>query len=337
MGAGVIPYEPYHPHLWYTLVFVTLARLVIAGYSRKRLSHNPQQRVKLYALALLLPVLAEVGMWLVYHLRPAPESAIGAVLTRVHVYYIQSIPIDTYISPIVTALFVIGLLVLFGNSLIVLQRGIRQLGRAMASAQPIQETRFAALLTLIEPLERPGRRRPMIVVLESDATAAFVSGMTRPRIYVTSALLAQLSPTEALAVICHEWAHILRGDQILNWLLRPLRDVLFFVPGSFSMWRQLIVSQDEACDQLAAEMTGRPLDLARALVRVAEAYQRAPLPPAPLLSGLISDQSRDLEWRVKKMILQHQGVCSGRWTTLITLALGVALIVFAILPALLGS
>ena len=91
-------------------------------------------------------------------------------------------------------------------------------------------------------------------------------------------------------MLCHEWAHVLRRDNLWNWMVRLLRDVLFFLPGNHMLWQSMVASQDEACDALAVEITREPLALARALVKITAAWQRS---TSPLSLPVVSPFARE--------------------------------------------
>ena len=141
---------------------------------------------------------------------------------------------------------------------------------------PIGRTAHATLMAdLVATDAARVHSLPEIFVSAIDAPLAFTTGMLSPRIYITNTLIELLTHDELIGVLCHEWAHVLRRDNLWNWLVRLLRDVGWFLPGSHIAWRSMVASQDEACDALAASMTRQPLALARALVKVAGAWNVA--------------------------------------------------------------
>jgi len=52
MGATVIPYEPYHPHLGYTLALTCVAWVAVYLYNRYALYDRPRTRVVLVGIAI---------------------------------------------------------------------------------------------------------------------------------------------------------------------------------------------------------------------------------------------------------------------------------------------
>ena len=337
MGADIIPYDPYHPHLGYTLLITCLAWVSVGVYSRSFLRRSPRTRTILYALAIVLPIYAEATAFVINRLRPEPDTPIGYVLTHIHAHVIQRIPIDSFLSPTVGEVVLIVLTGLIIGSLARFLIGAYQLNRALVSAVPIARTEHAALVAdLLATDTARVHKLPEIFVSDVDAPLAFTTGMLFPRIYITNSLLELLTQDEMIGVLCHEWAHVLRRDNLWNWLVRLLRDLSWFLPGSHIAWHSMVASQDEACDALAASMTRQPLVLARALVKVAGAWNVA-TPSLRTVSSFARASATPRE-RVEQMIwLSGENEALGRSVAFGAYALAALLLVLAPLPALLGS
>ncbi len=337
MGTDIIPYDPYHPHLGYTLLITCLAWISVGLYSRSFLRRAPHTRTILYGLAIVLPIYAETTAFIINRLRPAPNTLIGYVLTHIHAHIIQRIPIDSFISPTAGEVVMILLTAIIIGSLGRFLIGSYQLNRALLSAVPIARTQHAQLVTDLMATDAAQRYTlPEIFVSDVDAPLAFTTGLLFPRIYITNTLIALLTYDELLAVLCHEWAHVLRRDNLWNWLIRLLRDVSWFLPGSHIAWRSMVASQDEACDALAASLTRQPLTLARALVKVAGAWNIA-TPPLRTVNSFARDSVAP-KARVEQMIwLSGETGALKRSVLLVAYALAAVLLLLAPLPALLGS
>jgi Zn-dependent protease with chaperone function len=339
MGTDIIPYDPYHPHLGYTLAVTCLAWISIGLYSRRYLRRSPHTRTMLYALAIVLPIYAEATAYLINLIRPAPDTSIGYLLTHIHAYGIQRIPIDSFLSPIAEDIVLIILAALILGYMARFLYGSYRLNRELASAVPIANTDHANLVADLAATNAPRALAvPKIFVSDIDAPLAFATGMLHPRIYVTNMLLDLLTPDEMIAVLGHEWAHILRRDNLWNWLVRLLRDIGWFLPGSHMAWRSMVASQDEACDALAASLTHRPLALARALVKVAGAWN-GHKPQLSTVNSFAQSGTSPRE-RVEQMIwlsadsdvrIVKRAAVLGAYT------LAALLLLLAPLPALLGS
>jgi Zn-dependent protease with chaperone function len=337
MGTDIIPYDMYHPHLGYTLLITCLAWACVGLYGRHCIPQRPRQRSRLYALAIVLPIYAEVVSYLIYVLRPAPETPVGYTLTHFHALVLQRLPIDTFLEPSTEEIALIVLALIALVSLLRFGYGTLRLALVLRNAPSLEQSAYAQLADIFgETATQFGRPAPAVRVIRQKAPLAFTTGLIRPRIYISSELLDLLSPDEAIAVLCHEWAHVLRRDTLWNWTVRLLRDVLFFLPGNHLFWRAMIASQDEACDALAAQITQQPLVLARALVKVSAAWHtHAVILPLRIVSPLALAYATPRA-RVEHMIrisdaAQPTDRAPGAYI------LAAVLLLLAVLPALLGS
>jgi Zn-dependent protease with chaperone function len=339
MRTDIVPYDPYHPHLGYTLAVTCLAWISIGLYSRRYLRRSPHTRTILYTLAIVLPSYAEATAYLIDLLRPAPDTQIGYLLTHIHVHVIERIPIDSFLSPITEDIVLIILAGLILGSMARFFYGSYQLNRQLASSVPIARTVHAHLLEELAATNSPRALVvPQIYVSDIEAPLALTTGMLSPRIYVTNMLLDLLTHDEMVAVLGHEWAHVLRRDNLWNWLVRLLRDIGWFLPSSHMAWRSMVASQDEACDALAVSLTHQPLALAQALVKVAGAWSGYK-PQMRTISSFTHSSASPHE-RVEQMIWLSADMESNlitRTAVLGAYTLAAVLLLLAPLPALLGS
>lgn len=338
MGAQSIPYEPYHPHVWYTLAVTCLAWVVVTSYSHVLLRGEPRARVALIGLCIGLPLFAELGSYLIFLARPAPDTPLGSLLSRFHLQVLQPLPLDSYFAPSIMIAATATLTSLLLVSLARFAVGSARLEGLLHLSEPFDSWGYDELTERLRVIAGANHLRlPPIRVLPLDQPLAFTVGLLRPRIYVADGLLALLSEEEALAVFCHELAHVYRRDNLWNWLIRLLRDMAWFLPFSHAGWHLMVHSQDEACDAMAVRLTGDPLSLARALVKVAGAWGTADT------RGLVAATPfalarADVRSRVAQMIsLSDRSGVTLPYALPGAYALGIALLVLAVLPALLGS
>lgn len=330
-------FEQYHTHLGYSLIATLLVWLAVVWFSHRRLHDRPAQRVVLFALAVAYPLWAEAGSFLVTLLRPGLDILSGNGIAQLHATVLRWVPLDDLldltlappISRVAAALLGLFCLCSIAHCLC----SARRLHYTLGQSRPIEATRHAALLEQFRAVAADSRALPPVLVVDLAAPLACTTGMARPRIYVASLLLDLLSPEECVAVLCHEWAHILRRDLLWSWLVRLFRDIVTFLPGSYMLWRAMLASQDEACDILAARMTRQPLALARAVVKVARAWEDHYL-TAPIAANLFALPSASPRARVTQMLRLHEQGHSARSADVYLLVLGMLLL--AILPVLLG-
>jgi Zn-dependent protease with chaperone function len=338
MGMQAIPYDPYHPHVWYTLAVTCLAWIAIAVYSQRVLRNQPRARVALLGVGIALPLFAEVGSYLIFVVRPAPESPMGALLSNFHAYYLQLLPLDTFFAPSIVIGAVLTLSSLLIVSLVRFIVGSVRLEALLRLGEPIDVQGYDELVAELHTIAATNSLRlPPIDVLPLDQPLAFTVGLLRPRIYIADGMLALLTDEEALAVFCHELAHVQRRDNLWNWAVRLLRDTAWFLPFSHAGWRLMVHSQDEACDALAVQFTGDPLSLARALVKVAGAWRNAD-PVSMSLATPFALARADVRSRVEQMIaLSDHSELTPAYAIPGAYALGGVLLMLSVLPSLLGS
>ena len=331
-------FEQYHTHLGYSLLVTLLVWPMVAWFGHRRLRARPAQRAVLFGLAVAYPLCAEAGSFLITLLRPELDTLSGQGIAQLHAAVLRWVPIDDLLdlapAPAVSQV-AIGVLVLFCLASIAhCLHSARRLRRAFGRSLPLDATRHAALFERFRALAGAnGRPLPPVLVVDLAAPLACTTGLTRPRIYIASLLLDLLSPEECVAVLCHEWAHVVRRDLLWSWLVRLFRDIFCFLPGSYPLWRAMLASQDEACDALAARMTRQPLALARAVVKVAHAWEHHRL-QTPVAANLFALPSASPRARVTHMLRLHEQGHSAGSADVYLLVCAISLL--AVLPVLLG-
>jgi len=98
-------------------------------------------------------------------------------------------------------------------------------------------------------------------------------GFLRPTCVFSSALVSGLSAAELEAVVAHEAAHVKRRDNLARILVAAWDALAFLVPPLRHLSDQWKQQAEMAADELAASKTGRPIELASALVRVGRMRQ----------------------------------------------------------------
>ena len=137
----------------------------------------------------------------------------------------------------------------------------------------------------LETVHLVGRRTAMpdVTVIDHPQPAAYVVGARRPVVVITSGAVQRLSDAELAAVIAHERAHAAGLHHLLIAVLGVLSETF---PAS-NLFRQahLEVAQlVEVCaDDVAVRRHAR-LDLARALVTVAEGSAASSRIPSTVLA-----------------------------------------------------
>lgn len=148
----------------------------------------------------------------------------------------------------------------------------------------------------------PGRRlpTPRLLLCAHDQPLAFVCGVWRPTVLLSTWMIEHLDRRELEAVLAHELAHVARRDYPLGWVATVLRDAFCYLPTSGAVYRQLQREQELACDDLAVGVTARPLALAGALAKV---WHAAATPRLAGAQGLIG-AGGPLEERIGRLLAE---------------------------------
>ena len=191
------------------------------------------------------------------------------------------------------ALIWLGGMAIAASTLLV---GLARLRVVAAAARPIDSGPWSELAD--EMARAAGLERP-IVLLQSDHPTLLVTwGWRRPRVILPAA--ARLWTRErARIVLCHEFAHIRRGDWTAQMLGELLLAVYWFNPLVRIACRQLRRESEQACDDAVLECGVDATDYASHLLDLARTLSGGPRPclPAPAMA-----RPSSLEGRISAML-----------------------------------
>ena len=143
-------------------------------------------------------------------------------------------------------------------------------------------------------------------------------GWLRPVILLPACALSGLAPLQLEAILAHELAHIRRGDFLVNLLQSLVEVLLFYHPAVWWLSARIRAERELCCDDVAAQLCGDPLLLARALTEL-EAL-REPDSAAPNQLALAANGG-SLMHRIRHLLHPALPVTSGaRATALAVLA-----------------
>ena len=146
----------------------------------------------------------------------------------------------------------------------------------------------------------------------------FAAGVFRPRIYVASDLADQLTADELTSVLAHEMAHIRRRDPLRLSVYRFLSCTFFWIPALRRLSDDIADEAEIEADDAAS--FGRPLILASAILRLADAGRRLP--------ATVGFYSGDLlERRVRRLAGEETSLPSRlTWRSIMGTSFAVALV-----------
>ena len=113
-----------------------------------------------------------------------------------------------------------------------------------------------------------GLRREVSLRLSHVIDIPMVVGCFKPVVLFPISLVNQLPPEEVEAILCHELQHVVKHDYLWNLAMVLSEVIFFFNPFVHLLHRSVREAREIRCDLQAAELTGRPVALAQALVRI---------------------------------------------------------------------
>lgn len=171
---------------------------------------------------------------------------------------------------------------------------------------------------------------PAIRVIDDDAPVAYTTGLVRSRVIVSTGLLNALDPSETVAVLCHELAHVRGRHTSLLFIAGVIERAFSFLPPMKRAADELILSLEVAADEAAAQDVGDPLLVARALASCAD-FKRGSA------AWELSAGESDVLFRARHltdMCREDRRLQPSLWASaVVTLALSMFLVQLAALPA----
>ena len=131
-------------------------------------------------------------------------------------------------------------------------------------------------------------------IRETTVFGPQVTGWRHPLLLMPHGLSTTLTADELDAVLLHELGHVRRGDLRWNLLQRVVLALLWFHPAAWSLQASVARERERCCDALAVRHGARPLALARALVKLAEAGARPALAMAVSRGGALVERVQGL-------------------------------------------
>jgi len=284
---------------------------VLTAVALMALRHaSSQARYALACAAMLACLLAPVAtIWLQLSLDATSATTTTALV------FAQGPTLDAGLSWVVL-IWVVG----FDGMLLRLALGlywIRSLRRAPACAgtEPWQQ-RVDVLAA------RFGLRRRVRLRVLDKLDSPLAAGWWQPYLYLPAAVLMRLPPASIEALLAHELAHVRRHDYAVNLLQKLIEALLFYHPVVWWLSRRIEIEREQIADQLAAEVTGSPRQLAIALAELSE----LPFDGVPLLAH--GARGGHLKHRIQRLLRPYQAASPMR-NVLLPVVSALAFVVFS--------
>jgi len=154
----------------------------------------------------------------------------------------------------------------------------------LRTAGPDWNSRFDTLVQRSRTHER------VRLFISDHVSGPMTLGALRPIVLVPLGFLTSLPSAQVEAILLHELAHIRRHDFLFGLIQTAIKTVLYFNPTVLILSRLIDDDREQACDDIAVQICGRPTDLARGLAALRLGSQAPALAMAadggPLLTRL---------------------------------------------------
>jgi Zn-dependent protease with chaperone function len=158
----------------------------------------------------------------------------------------------------------IGLVLLFADLVPWGRRLLVGRGRHLPTA-PVPDALLGQVARLSGGLGIPV---PRVVFLDSPALLLCCRGIRVPALVVSQGAVASLDDEELEAALAHELSHLQSADVLMSWGLLVARLLHAFNPAVHVIARGMARDQERRADLAASTITGQPLALASALIKV---------------------------------------------------------------------
>ncbi len=209
--------------------------------------------------------------------------------------------------PIIATVWLTGVLLLSLRLL----GGLWRIHRLRSRAQVIVDVRIRQSVERL--LERMNIRLPLDLFQSCEVPVPAVIGFWRPALIIPASLLSGLTVTEVESILAHELAHIRRHDWIVNVVQSFLETLLFYHPVVWWVSAAIRRERENCCDDMAIQVCGDCLVLAKALLHLEENRCATGLAMSAAGGALVH--------RIRRLVLPTENRPSPRWTAgLLTLS-----------------
>jgi Zn-dependent protease with chaperone function len=249
--------------------------------------------------------LSALGATTLYGIRVLPLMGAGGLLA------LFTLPSFLYLEPYFTDERIgVGAFAMAAAGAMVLLTGFFNSARAW-----VRTSRFLSVC-----LSRSRRLEPAngtcTYEVQDEDPLILVAGAWRPTLLVSTGAVALLDAGEIHAAIQHELAHVQRRDNLKKLVLR-----FCALPWLAALDREWLKATEEAADDAATQDEATALDLASALIKMAQAPSRGGTPELGM--ALVPPNRASVSARVQRLLSERcPAHCNNRllWWVLLTSA-----------------
>lgn len=256
--------------LWQGALIVLVCWLLSLGIRQSRHRYN-------LALGSLIVLLLTSGLTFYYLYQPARSFSLtepGGVLAGETVWTDASAGeqsltdslftwLNGHINQVAT-LWILGVVFLLGR----MSLGLLFVEKLKKASLPLPDSLAGKLMQQIG--SRIGVSQRVKLAETKQITSPVTVGWLKPVILFPVGMLSGLSIPHLEAILAHELAHIKRSDYLVN-ILQSFAEVLFFFnPFAWILSSRIRTERENCCDDIALEICGDRLVVAKALVEVAD-------------------------------------------------------------------
>src|SRR5579883_386602 len=192
-------------------------------------------------------------------------------------------------SAILEEILLAGVLLLPSSGLLAV---VRRSWRTLAFLRSLRPRTVTPLPARVGMLARATGLEGRIDLVDLPQPLAFVFGLARPRVCLSTGLIQRLDRRELWAVLEHERVHLTRRDPLRALLGHGLATLLFWLPLAHALAAHLQVAAEVEADAIVARRPDGRVALARALSKLLTVAP-AMGPADPLaVSGLTATERR---------------------------------------------
>lgn len=281
-------------------------KLVLSG----RWEAHPQVLSRFYAAMIVLPLVT--AAWLVlaallplwWLSEPALDAAHPAPLHRFHMLGEMTAGLEPGLA--YSTLVFLGVAIL--GAVVMNVRGYLHVTSAVERLRRREPTPPREHVVLLDAVGIPAELE--LTLLMTQYPLAFICGFRRAKLIVSSGLLFAVTRDGLRGVLQHERAHHMRRDNLTRALLCICSHASLAAPLSRRILRWHAEQVELVCDEVAAALTGGPLDIAEALVASRRTTQFHPggWPWRRPMSAFPPSDAPSFEHRVRRLVAMADAV-----------------------------